>query len=408
MNNEMLALLDYLERDRKLERSVLAGVIEEAIEVASRKSDGYSDIKVTLNPKTGDISALAKLTVVDDVIDRGHEISIKSAQEHQENAAVGDVIELQVPTNELGRIAAQNARQGIFQRLKRVEKDQLREKFRDRVGELMHGEVLSFERSDVIMTFEGVEGVLRRNDRIKSEEYQVGDHLTVVLTGINEDRGPLLRVSRSHPKLVQCFFEREVSEIADGIVQIKAVAREAGFRSKIAVYSDAANIDPVGACVGVHGSRIKSIVRELNGEKIDVVHWNDDINIFIREALKPAELDQVDVDYDKKQLTVTVRQDQLSQAIGRSGQNAKLAGKLTGWRIEINKKEDGEVTFEEKMRQVASELADALQISEATAKLLVDNGYLSIDGIKAADDADLESIEGIDPALARAIIQAAE
>ncbi len=409
MNTDLLAALDFFERDRGLDREVIARVIEEALEAAAVKVVGPNQLSVKLDPKTGDITAVAKVTAVRRVEHPETEISLSEARRQKAKAKLGDEIDLPVPPREFGRIVAQTTRQGIFQRLRQVEKDILRNEYKDRVGEMFHGVVNRFEKGDVLIDFDGHEGLLRHEERIPTEDYQIGDHISCVLIEVNMDKpGPVLLVSRAHDSLLQRLFEREVTEIAEGIVTIKAVAREPGFRSKIAVDSSAARVDPVGACVGIRGSRVKTIVRELSGEKVDIIRWNPDLAPFVTNALQPAELKSLQIDEKNKQVNVQVHPDQLSLAIGRRGQNVRLTARLTGWKIEINKAEEEErATLEEKMKEAATTLATGLGITEDIAQKLVDNGFLSLDGIKAADDADLMAIEGLDADVVKTIREAA-
>ncbi len=409
MNSDLLAVLDYLERDRGLEREAITRVIEEAMESAAHKADGPNEITVKLDPATGDITATAKVKVVEEIEDREHEISVEDAKEQFPDCEVGDEVDWSIPPQELGRIVAQTTRQGIFQRLRQVEKDLVRDEYKDRIGEVLYGIVTRFEKGDVIIDFGGHEGALRHEDRIPSEDYQLGDHTTCVLVDVNMDRpGPVLRVSRTHETLVERLFEREVSEIAEGIVEIKAVAREPGYRSKIAVFSNDSKVDPVGACVGIRGSRVKTIVRELNGEKVDIIPWDSDVKRFVAAALQPAEIRDLSLDESRKQVHIIVDKDQLSLAIGKRGQNARLAHKLTGWKIDIKKEAQIEETsMADRLQAVAQTLSDTIGIDPDTAVLLVDNGYLSVDGIRAADLEDLTAIEGIDEDTAKRILEAA-
>ena len=408
MNNDLLAVLDYLERDRGLDREVITRVIEESLESAAHKAMGPNDLKVKLDPKTGDISATAKVLVVDKVTDREKEVSLKEAQKQKDDAKIGDEIDWEVPTEELGRIVAQTTRQGIFQRLRQVEKDLLREDYKDRVGEILYGSVSRFDKGDVFIDFSGAEGILRHNQRIPSEDYQVGDHVSCVLAEVNLDQpGPVLIVSRSHDLLVQRLFEREVAEISEGIVTIKAVAREPGFRSKIAVDSKDPRVDPVGACVGIRGSRVKAIVRELNGEKVDIIRYDNDIRTYIANALKPAEIKSISINEDDRQVKIVVNPDQLSLAIGKRGQNARLTARLTGWKVDIDKEVTAEISLADKMKQAAESLASQLKIENDIAQTLVDNGFLSVDGIQEAEDSDLLEIDGINEDTVKKIKEAA-
>ena len=408
MNNELLAILDYLERDRGLDREVLAQLIAEALETAARKAVGpANELKVTLDPRTGDIHATAQLTVVERVIRPESELLLSEAKVKHPDVALGDVLEWEVTPKNFGRIAAQTAKQGIMQRLRQAEKMRVRDEFKERIGDVLFGVVTRFEKGDIVIDFTRAEGVLGRSDRVPTEDYQIGDHICCVLVDVNINRpGPVLVVSRSAPELVKRLFEREVSEIAEGIVEIRAVAREPGFRSKIAVHSNDQKVDPVGACVGLRGSRVKTIVRELSGEKVDIIRWDADIRTYVKNALQPAELKGLQLDEATHTVKVHVEPDQLSLAIGRRGQNARLTHKLTGWKIDIEREEEKiEATLEEKMAHAVTELSATLgdDFAPDIAQTLVDNGFLSAEGIRVADQADLEGIDGIDEALAQRI-----
>jgi transcription termination/antitermination protein NusA len=409
MNNELIAILDYLERDRGIDRDVLTTVIEESLVTAARKAIGpANELRVHLDPKTGDIQALAKLQIVEHVEHPEREIDIAEARTKIPDANVGDELDWEVTPKNFGRIAAQTAKQGIMQRLREAEKSRIREDFTERIGEILYGAVTRFEKGDIIIAFGRAEGTLRAQDKVPNEDYRVGDHICCVLTDVNANRhGPVLIVSRTAPELVRLLFEREVTEIAENIVEIKEVAREPGYRSKIAVYSKDPSVDPVGACVGIRGSRVKTIVKELNGEKVDIVRWDPDLSTFITNALQPAEIKSLEFDEDNKKVEIVVDQDQLSLAIGKRGQNARLSAKLTGCKIDIKKFEDKKAAgFEEKIQQAISNLASAPGISPELAEILVHNGFLSSDGIKAADVADIAAIDGIDQETAEQVKRA--
>jgi N utilization substance protein A len=406
MNSELLATLDYLERDRGLDREILKQVIEESLVSAARRAVGpIEDLRVTLDSSTGEIRAVARLTVVETVEDEETEISYDRAKTQLPDVTIGDQIEWEVTPDNFGRIAAQTARQGIMQRLREAQKSRVKEEYTDRMGEVLYGAISRYERGDIIVDFGQAEGVLRHQDRVPREDYQVGDHLCCVLVAINEERpGPILMVSRSSPDLVSGLFGREVAEIAENVVEIKAVAREAGFRSKIAVFSHDAKVDPVGACVGVRGSRVKTIVRELNGEKVDIVRWDPEIKTYISNSMQPAELRSVNIFEDEHRVDIEVAPDQLSLAIGKRGQNVRLTHKLTGWQIDINKAEEAkELAFQEKVQQAVDALASHLGVSSEVAAALVHHGFLTLDGINLASEEDLASIDGIDAEIAQQI-----
>jgi len=401
MNNELLATLEYLERDRGLDRQTLVELIEESMVIAARKAVGpVNELQVKLDPKTGDIKATARLTAVEKVSDANSEIALREARKKYPEVEPGEELEWEVaPDKDFGRIVAQSARQGIMQRLRMAERHRVLDEYRDRLGELLYGTISRFDKGDIIVQLERTEGVLPQSSRVPMEDYQIGDHVSCVLVDLNtENPGPTLVLSRATPQLVQRLFEREVAEIAENIVEVKGVAREPGFRSKIAVHSNDSQVDPVGACVGIRGSRVKTVVRELNGEKVDIVRYDTDLRNYIANALQPATIRALQVDEDSGTVTITVDQDQLSLAIGKRGQNARLTAKLTGWKIDISRgaQEAPEESIESKIEQAVTTLAELPGLTEDIASRLVHSGFLSVEGIRAADVADLEAVEGID------------
>jgi transcription termination/antitermination protein NusA len=409
MNNELLAMLDYLEQEREIDKEILFDLVEEALTSAAVKELGETLVnpKVTINRVNGDVITWADFEVVEEVGDRRTEVDIEGAKEFDLDAAIGDSISCQYTTSKtLTRVAAQSTKQAIMQKLRQLEKERVNEEYVDQVGELLSGTVRYFERGDVVLDFGTAEGALSSSDRIPSEDYHNGDHLTVLLKEVNVKRsGASLVCSRTHADLVRKLFEREVTEIAEGIVEIKAIAREAGYRTKIAVVSNEGRIDPVGACVGLRGARVKAIVRELNREKLDIVHWTPEVKQLITEALKPAEVMKVDLDHETTIAKVTVSDEQYSLAIGKRGHNAKLARQLTGWSIDITRyKFEEEQTFEQRLDEVKAMFMKIPGVTEETAGNLVSNGYLSLDGISATEVKDLSNIEGVDEDLAQVIL----
>jgi N utilization substance protein A len=411
MNNEMLAMLEYLESERGISRDSLVALIEEALVAAGHKSLGTGrDVTVKIDPKTGDIRALERRKVVETVTQPDLEITLADAQRRVPTAQLDEVIELEVKTASFGRIAAQAAKQAIQQRLRQAEKSRISEDYRDKLSTLLSGVVRRVEKGDVYVDFQRAEGVMRHGDRIPGEDYAPGDHFTALLVEVNADKpGPCLIVSRAHPDFVRVMFEREVSEMSEGLVTIKGVSREPGYRTKIAVDSDDPHVDPVGACVGMRGNRVKNIVRELAGEKVDIIRWSANIKEFVANALQPAKLSDVEVDEPAKTVRVTVPEDQLSLAIGKKGQNARLAAKLTGWRIDINRleKPPEQRDFAEKVQHAIEALARIPGIGEEDAGKLVRSGFSTLEGIREAEPEDLAATEGIDPERARAIIEIA-
>ena len=411
MNNELLTVLDFLENERRIDRETLMCLVEESLLSAARKAVGpANDLRVRIDRESGDIQAWAKLTVVDCVRHRESEISLADARRRVATAKLGEIVEWEVTPENFGRIAAQNAKQTIMQRLRQAEKVRVCEEYLARVGQLVSGVVVRVERGDVYVDLTRAEAVMHYPDRIPGEEYQPGDHYTGVLLRVNpEGIGPSLVLSRAHPDLVTRLFEREVSEIAEHVVEVKAVAREPGYRSKIAVWAKDSSVDPVGACVGVRGNRVKTVVRELGGEKVDIIPWAAESKPFVANALQPAKLAGLIMDEANHVVHVIVPEDQLSLAIGKKGQNARLAAKLTGWRIDIRRQEKVEnIEFEDKVHRAIQTLIGQLPLLTVdTATALVKHGFLSLEGIVEAEVGDLTSIEGITEELAQQILEAA-
>ena len=412
MNNELLAVFEYMERERKLDRETLAQLVESALQVAGRKSIGrVRDLRVELDRKTLDIRAYASIEVVDFVRNRQEEISQDEADAKYPAGkphAIGALIEIEVTPRNFGRIAAQTAKQAIIQKLRMAEKDKVFAAYKDHVGAIVTGSVRRFERSDVVVDLGDAEGVMPSKERVPSEEYQMGDRIRFLLQNLDAAaQGTQLVLSRANPEFIKKLFELEVSEIADGTVEIKGIAREAGFRSKIAVHSNDEKVDPVGACVGLRGQRVKNIVRELSGEKVDIVKWSPDIKTFVTNALAPAKLLRLEVEEDDRVVRVIVESDQLSLAIGKKGQNARLTAKLTGWKVDVQRDEN-DISFEERIALAKDQLAAVEGIGRVHAEALVSAGFLSLEGVVAADVADLVDLEGFDADVAAQVKGAAE
>jgi transcription termination/antitermination protein NusA len=410
MNSDLIAVLDYMEREKGIKREVLLDALSTALLTAAKKSVGPArDLRVTIDPRTGEITALANLIVVEHVQNVHDEILLVRAKKIKPDANVGDVIEVEVTPEGFGRIAAQTARQAILQRIRQIEKEMIFDEFKDRAGEIVSGTVRRFDRSDVIVDLGKFEAIMPMRERVATEDYNIGDRIRAYVVAVeNSNRGPEIIISRSHPNFVRRLFEVEVSEIADRTVEIKAISREAGYRTKIAVWSADEKVDPVGACVGMRGSRVKNIVRELNQEKVDIIRWSADPREFVVEALKPAKIKSIAIDEDRHAVQVTVEEDQLSLAIGRRGQNARLTSRLTGWEINISKDESVTQAFEQKFAHAISTLAKTLNIDEETARLLASAGVNSIDGILETDPKDIAEILQVDIDRARQIHETAK
>jgi N utilization substance protein A len=408
MNAEFIAMLDYLERERGIKREILIEAVSNALLSASKKSVGASrDLHIDIDAKTGEIRALANLLVAEKVTNPQDEISLEKARKIKPDAQVGEAVEVEVTPKNFGRIAAQTAKQAMMQRIRQVEKEMIYEEFKDRAGEIVSGTVRRFDRSDVILDLGKFEAVMPQRERVVVEDYNVGDRLRAYVVAVeNGVRGPEIIISRSHPNFVRRLFELEVSEIADGTVEIRGIAREAGYRTKIAVFSDNPKVDPVGACVGMRGSRVKNIVRELNNEKVDIIRWSSDPKEFVLEALKPAKVKNLVFDLEKKGATISVDEDQLSLAIGKKGQNARLTSRLTGWEINIEKEAPSTTAVEQKVAHAAQTLATSLPITEEQAMTLVKTGFTNLDGLRDAEMQDLVDILGLNEEKAREIYEA--
>lgn len=379
---ELKAVVEFMEGERGVEREVIIRAIELALESATERDEGDEQtLRISIDRTTFQMKAYRKLS---------------------------DGSEIESTPRSLGRIAAQNAKQVIMQKIRQAEKEIILDEYKDRIGEIVTGTVVRFERSDVAVELDHGEALLLGRERVPTEEYEIGERIRAIILDVRErERGPEIVLSRSHPSFVERLFEMEVSEIGDGTMEIKGIAREAGYRSKVAVVSHDERVDPVGACVGMRGMRVKNIVRELSGEKIDIVRWSEDIKTLITNALAPARLKHLDADEQTRSVQVTVDADQLSLAIGKRGQNARLTSKLTGWRVDVQKDEES-MDFEERVAVAVERLAKVEGIGEAYAEKLVFSGFLTLEGVLAAELTDLESIDGISADEARAIWSAAE
>ncbi len=409
MNNELLSIISYLERDRGVNREIIIQAIESAIQQAARKSlEVTNDLRVEIDRKTLAIKAFDTMIASDEDTGLGF-LAVRKAKILKPDIQPGETLEIEVPPAKLGRIAAQTARQMILQKIREAERKNVYDEYKDRIGDIVSGTIRQVMHRDLIIDLGKTEAVLPAKERIPTEEYNVGDRIRAyvfrVQSGVN---GPAVVLSRACPEFVKTLFRLEVSEIADGIVEVMGVARDPGFRSKIAVKTLDEKVDPVGACVGLRGVRVRNIVRELNGEKIDIVRWSEDIKQYVAQALAPARLESVAIDgTEPRTVHVTVAPDQLSLAIGKRGQNVRLTSKLTGWRVDIQKSGE-EASFEEQREGAIKELADVLGIGEETASTLVANGFLTTDGIIEAEVPYLQEVTGLDEETVRKIWTAAQ
>ena len=410
MNSEILAGLDFFERDKGIKREVLLEAINNAVLSAARKAVGPArDLRVEIDPKSGEIKAYAKLTVVEKIENKHDEISFKTAKMFKSDIQLGEEIEVPVTPKDFGRIAAQTAKQAMMQRIRQAEKEMIYDEFKDRAGEIVSGTVRRFERSDVIVDLGKFEAIMPNRERVQTEDYNIGDRIRAYVVAVeNGVRGPEIIISRSHPNFVRRLFETEVSEIADKTVEIRGIAREAGYRTKIAVFSANDKVDPVGACVGMRGARVKNIVRELNNEKVDIIRWSAEVKEFVLEALKPAKIKSVTLDEAKKSIQIKVDEDQLSLAIGKRGQNARLTSRLTGWDINIEQDKTAIEVVQGKKESAANAFAAVLNVSPEVALKLVNSGMNSVEVIATGSEPqDIADVLGLGLEEATAIHNAA-
>lgn len=407
MNNELLAMLDYIEQERGISKDQLVAAVENAIATASRKSiHPASRLTVKLDRKTGQIRAWAKLTVVD-TFPNNDQITIEKARTVLPDVKVGDEIDWEVTPKNFGRIAASTARQTIIQNLRKAEKEIVKVEFQDKIGEIVNGTVKRMEAGSIIVDLQKAEGIIESRDRVPGESYMIGERINALLIKVEtESSGPSLILSRSNAEFVKKLFEREVTEIHDGVVEIAGIAREAGMRTKIAVRSNDPRVDPVGACVGMRGMRVRNITTELGNERVDIIRYDDDILVYAANALHPAKLESIEADDERRILNIHVDQENSRLAFGKKAQNVRLAQKLIGWNINFITEEAQPESIEERKAQVAADLARVLSIAPEKAALLVNNGYLSMDGLKTAGMKDISAIEGLDEASLKSISEA--
>jgi N utilization substance protein A len=394
MNSDFLAVLEFWEREKGINRDVLSNAVQEALLSAAKRAVGPArELRVVIDQKSGDIRAFAKLIVSEKVISKHDQISVFDARRIKADAQFGEEVEVEVTPVGFGRIAAQYAKQALMQHIRRAEKQLIFTEFKDRVGDIISGTVRRFDRSDVLVDLGKYEALLPNRERVPTEEYQVGERIRCYVKAVEEGaHGPEIILSRSDPRFVIKLFQLEVSEINDGTIEIKGIAREPGFRTKLAVWTRDEKVDPVGACVGLRGQRVKNIVRELNNEKVDIIRWDANVKNFITNALAPAKLKAFDVDETRKRVRITVSEDQLSLAIGKRGQNARLTSKLSGWQVDIEPEVVVTKGFEEKVAEAVESLASIPGISREQADVLVHHGLTRLEDLLQADESDLSGI----------------
>lgn len=394
MSNEILPILEYMEKEKGIKREEMINTITSAILNAAQKGiNAGQALHVEINPRTGNLKAWSQLKVVDSVTDPATEIHFEKAHLYDKSAKLGDVVMREVDPSYLGRIAAQTARQAIMQRIRQFEKERIFEDYKDSVGDIVTGVVRRRDRGDLIVDLGKAEAILPPRERVPNEDYSPGERIRCLLLAIDSTpRGPELILSRSSIKFLRRLFEVEVAEINDGTVKIEGIAREPGYRSKIAVSSRDSKVDPVGACVGARGARVKSIVRELGGEKIDICPYFTDPEKMLEEAIKPAVPRNIRVDTKHRRIYFEVAEDHLSIAIGRRGQNAKLTSRLLGWKLDIGKEKTVSSNFDDRRQQAIFGMRDRLSIRMDQATTLVDNGLVSLEAFEGLVTSDLEEM----------------
>ncbi len=387
MSSEILSVLEYMEKEKGIPRADMIATIANALKTAAQKGvNSGQELKIDINPKNGQLHAWSLLKVVDSISNPKTEIHVERAQAIKPGALIGEVIEKEIDPSTLGRIAAQTARQAVMQRLRQFEKDRIFDDFKDQVGNIVTGTVRRRERNDLFVDLGKAEAVMPAKEQVPGEEYQPGERIRCLLLNIESSpRGPEIILTRASPKFVRRLFELEVTEIADGTVKIEAFAREPGYRTKIAVTSTDSKVDPVGACVGARGARVKTIVRELNGEKIDIVRYYSDPREMIIEAMKPAMPREIVLDEKSHRILLKVATDDLAIAIGRKGQNARLTSRLIGWRLDI---EEFRAVGDDPRGNAIASLVKAFTLDPTIAGRLVDMGINSpaaFEGVEAND-----------------------
>ncbi|MEK6691655.1 MAG: transcription termination factor NusA [Nitrospirota bacterium] len=419
MNHELIQLLEQISKERGISKESLAETIESALLSAARKKYGPQNIKIHLDPKTGNMDVVSIKKVVEGITNPQTEISVEEAKKIDPDKVPEDEIEIKLNFKDLGRIAAQTAKQVILQKVKEAEREIIFNEFKKKEGQTVHGVILRQEKGAYIVDLGKTEGILPVKEQIPREGFRRGDRVRAYILEVRDStKGPQIILSRTHPNFVARLFEMEVPEIYEGIIEIKVVVREAGDRAKIGVFSRDPEVDPVGACVGLKGSRVQSVVRELRGEKIDIIPWTDDPRVLISKALSPATIEKVGINKENKSALVVVSDQQLSLAIGKKGQNVRLAAKLTGWDIDIISTEEYE---KEKAAEAEREMEAAIGkeqakmtpltmlsgVGDKTATLLEEAGYKTVEDVVSLSIESLKAIPGVGEKTAQKIIKGA-
>ena len=402
---ELIQIADAVAREKSIDKSIVIQAMADAIGKAARSRYGQeTNIRVDINPNTGEMKLQRIMDVVEAVEDFSTQISLEEARSRNADAEIGDQIAEQLPPLDFGRIAAQSAKQVIVQKVREAERDRQFEEYKNRVGEIVNGTVKRVEYGNVIVDLGRGEAIIRRDELIPREIFKYGDRVRAYVHDVRrEPRGPQIFLSRTHPQFMAKLFGQEVPEIYDGIIEIKSVARDPGSRAKIAVVSRDSSIDPVGACVGMRGSRVQAVVGELQGEKIDIIPWSPDAASFIVNALQPAEVAKVVLDEDAERIEVVVPDEQLSLAIGRRGQNVRLASQLTGWDIDILTEEEESARRQKEFVERSELFMEALNVDEMVGQVLASEGFTSVEEVAYVDLDEISSIDGFDEDTAQEI-----
>jgi len=406
---ELLQVADTVAREKNIDRDEVLEAMEQAIQKAGRSKYGHEhDIRAHIDRKTGEIQLARYMEVVELIENDATQMTVSQAKRKKPDAVVGDFVIDPLPPIDFGRIGAQTAKQVIVQKVRDAERKRQYEEFKDRSGEIVNGLVKRVEFGNVVVDLGRAEALLRRDELIPREAFRTGDRVRAYIFDVREEqRGPQIFLSRTHPQFMAKLFAQEVPEIYDGIIEIKAVARDPGSRAKIAVISRDSGIDPVGACVGMRGSRVQAVVAELQGEKIDIIPWSPEPATFIVNALAPAEVAKVVLDEEANRIEVVVPDDQLSLAIGRRGQNVRLASQLTGWNIDIETEAAESERRVEEFKTRSKMFIDALDVDDVIAHLLVTEGFSSVEEVAYVPTEDLADIEGFDESVAEELQQRA-
>ncbi len=395
---ELLQIADAVAREKSIDRHIVITAMEDAIAKAARSRYGSeTDVHAEINSKTGELRLARHMLVVETVENSSSQISLEDARRRNPAAQVGDTIADALPPLEYGRIAAQSAKQVIVQKVREAERDRQYQEYKDRIGDVVNGIVKRVEYGNVVVDLGRGEAIVRRDEMLPREVFRNGDRIRAYIYDVRrEPRGPQIFLSRTHPQFMARLFAQEVPEIYDGIVEVKAVARDPGSRAKIAVISRDSSVDPVGACVGMRGSRVQAVVNELQGEKIDIIPWSPDIATFVVNALAPAEVAKVVLDEDRERIEVVVPDQQLSLAIGRRGQNVRLASQLTGWDIDILTEQEESERRQAEFENRTCIFMEALNVDEVVGQLLASEGFNSVEELALVDQKEIAGIEGFD------------